>query len=127
MGALRTVQQQGRARPLMQETLLPTLAFMAGHGGVNYWGELKGIFEHFELKMAPVLPRLHVTILERHIDKKLPVRELSLEEVLTNGVKEKKEAHFEQSLPDSFVQAVDQAKRELAECSWRIEARSTGG
>lgn len=101
-------------RPLMQETLLPTLAFMAGHGEVNYWGELKGIFEHFELKMAPVLPRLHVTILERHIDKKLPVRELSLEEVLTNGVKEKKEAHFEQSLPDSFVQAVDQAKRELA-------------
>jgi len=101
-------------RPLMQETLLPTLAFMGGHGEVNYWGELKGIFEHFELKMAPVLPRLHVTILERHIDKKLPVRELSLEEVLTNGVKEKKEAHFEQSLPDSFVQAVDQAKRELA-------------
>ncbi|WP_366204729.1 bacillithiol biosynthesis cysteine-adding enzyme BshC [Bacillus safensis] len=101
-------------RPLMQETLLPTLAFMAGHGEVNYWGELKGIFEHFKLKMAPVLPRLHVTILERHIDKKLPVRELSVEEVLTSGVKEKKEAHFEQSLPDSFVQAVDHAKRELA-------------
>ncbi|KRE19873.1 bacillithiol biosynthesis cysteine-adding enzyme BshC [Bacillus safensis] len=101
-------------RPLMQETLLPTLVFMAGHGEVNYWGELKGIFEHFKLKMAPVLPRLHVTILERHIDKKLPVRELTVEEVLTSGVKEKKEAHFEQSLPDSFVQAVDQAKRELA-------------
>lgn len=101
-------------RPLMQETLLPTLAFMAGHGEVNYWGELKGIFEHFKLKMAPVLPRLHVTILERHIDKKLPVRELSVEEVLTNGVKEKKEAHFQQSLPDSFVQAVQHAKRELA-------------
>ncbi|MCT9872687.1 bacillithiol biosynthesis BshC, partial [Paenarthrobacter aurescens] len=78
------------------------------------WGELKGIFEHFKLKMAPVLPRLHVTILERHINKKLPVRELSVEEVLTSGVNEKKEAHFEQSLPDSFVQAVQQAKRELA-------------
>ncbi|WMT27914.1 bacillithiol biosynthesis cysteine-adding enzyme BshC [Bacillus aerius] len=101
-------------RPLMQETLLPTLAFMAGHGEVNYWGELKGIFEYFDVKMAPVLPRLHVTILERHIDKKLPIRELSVEEVLTKGVKEKKDAHFQQSLPDSFVQSVQHAKRELA-------------
>ncbi|MDM5297817.1 bacillithiol biosynthesis cysteine-adding enzyme BshC [Bacillus pumilus] len=101
-------------RPVMQETLLPTLAFMAGHGEVNYWGELKGIFEHFHLKMAPVLPRLHMTILERHIEKKLPVREMSLEEVLTNGVKEKKKAHFQHSLPDSFVQSIHVAKRELA-------------
>ncbi|MEK5454986.1 bacillithiol biosynthesis cysteine-adding enzyme BshC [Bacillus sp. FSL R5-0586] len=101
-------------RPLMQEALLPTLAFMAGHGEVNYWGELKGIFEYFDVKMAPVLPRLHVTILERHIDKKLPIRELSVEEVLTKGVKEKKDAHFQQSLPDSFVQSVQHAKRELA-------------
>ncbi|MEH6922761.1 bacillithiol biosynthesis cysteine-adding enzyme BshC [Bacillus altitudinis] len=101
-------------RPLMQETLLPTLAFMAGHGEVNYWGELKGIFEYFDVKMAPVLPRLHVTILERHIDKKLPIRELSVEEVLTKGVKEKKDVHFQQSLPDSFVQSVQHAKRELA-------------
>ncbi|MFB8734417.1 bacillithiol biosynthesis BshC [Bacillus sp. SL00103] len=29
-------------RPLMQETLLRHLLFMAGHGEVNYWGELKG-------------------------------------------------------------------------------------
>lgn len=101
-------------RPLMQEILLPTLAFMAGHGEVNYWGELRGIFEYFDVKMAPVLPRLHVTILERHIDKKLPIRELSVEEVLTKGVKEKKDAHFQQSLPDSFVQSVQHAKRELA-------------
>lgn len=101
-------------RPLMQETLLPTLAFMAGHGEVNYWGELKGIFEYFDVKMAPVLPRLHVTILERHIDKKAPIRELSVEEVLTKGVKEKKDAHFQHSLPDSFVQSVQHAKRELA-------------
>nr|MDF9459144.1 hypothetical protein [Bacillus pumilus] len=34
--------------------------------------------------------------------------------MLTSGVNEKKEAHFQQSLPDSFVQAVQQAKRELA-------------
>ncbi|WP_353855862.1 bacillithiol biosynthesis cysteine-adding enzyme BshC [Bacillus sp. Bos-x628] len=100
-------------RPVMQETLLPTLAFMAGHGEINYWAELKGIFEYFQLKMAPVVPRLHVTILERHIDKRLPLRGMSVEEVLTKGVKEKKEAHFKQSLPDSFVQAIQTAKREL--------------
>lgn len=28
-------------RPLMQEFLIPTLAFIAGPGEINYWGELK--------------------------------------------------------------------------------------
>ncbi|MGE6631285.1 bacillithiol biosynthesis cysteine-adding enzyme BshC [Bacillus sp. NPDC077027] len=100
-------------RPLMQEYLLPTLAFMAGHGEVNYWGELKGLFELLQLKMAPVLPRLHITILERHIEKKLPERHVTLKEVLTKGVGEKKAAHFDRSIPDSFIQSIQTAKEQL--------------
>lgn len=56
-------------RPLMQEYLLPTLAFIAGPGEINYWGELKGAFQVMGYKMPPVIPRLQVTFLERHIEK----------------------------------------------------------
>ena len=56
-------------RPLMQEYLLPTLAFIAGPGEINYWGELKGAFQVMGYKMPPVVPRLQVTFLERHIEK----------------------------------------------------------
>ncbi|MDR4436621.1 bacillithiol biosynthesis protein BshC, partial [Bacillus tequilensis] len=31
-------------RPLMQEYLIPTLAFIAGPGEINYWGELNQAF-----------------------------------------------------------------------------------
>ena len=36
-------------RPLMQEWLFPTLAFIAGPGEISYWAELKLVFEHFEI------------------------------------------------------------------------------
>src|SRR5690606_18457443 len=32
-------------RPIMQEWLFPTLAFIAGPGEIAYWGELKKAFE----------------------------------------------------------------------------------
>jgi bacillithiol biosynthesis cysteine-adding enzyme BshC len=36
-------------RPLMQEWLFPTLAFIAGPGEISYWAELKLVFEYFEI------------------------------------------------------------------------------
>lgn len=53
----------------MQEFLIPTLAFIAGPGEINYWGELKQAFAVMGFKMPPVMPRLNITILERHIEK----------------------------------------------------------
>src|SRR5690625_1988465 len=37
-------------RPLMQEYLFPTLAFMAGDGEINYWMALKKAFHLFNFK-----------------------------------------------------------------------------
>ena len=34
-------------RPITQEMLFPTLAFIAGPGEIAYWAELKKAFEHF--------------------------------------------------------------------------------
>lgn len=48
-------------RPLMQEMLFPTLAFIGGYGEINYWAALKGAFESLQLEMPPVLPRYSIT------------------------------------------------------------------
>ncbi|MDP4170956.1 MAG: bacillithiol biosynthesis cysteine-adding enzyme BshC, partial [Bacillota bacterium] len=45
-------------RPLTQDWLFPTLAFIAGPGEIAYWAELKQAFEHFDIKMPPIVPRL---------------------------------------------------------------------
>lgn len=78
-------------RPLMQEWLFPTLAFIAGPGEIAYWSELKQVFEHYDIKMPPIVPRLNITLLERSIDTDLKELDFSLEEVLVNGISDYKE------------------------------------
>ena len=53
----------------MQEWLFPTVAFIAGPGEISYWAELKLVFEHFEIKMPPIVPRLNITFLDRAVER----------------------------------------------------------
>ncbi len=72
-------------RPLMQEWLFPTLAFIAGPGEIAYWAELKRVFEHFHWHMPPIVPRLSFTLVERHIATDLADVRMTVEEALTKG------------------------------------------
>ncbi|MGW8458007.1 bacillithiol biosynthesis cysteine-adding enzyme BshC [Bacillus atrophaeus] len=100
-------------RPLMQEYLIPTLAFIAGPGEVNYWGELKQAFGLMDFKMPPVVPRLNITIVERHIEKKLSERNISLKEAIEGGTKSQKDAYFESQIPEQFTELINNAKAEI--------------
>ena len=77
-------------RPIMQDLLFPTLAFIAGPGEIAYWGELKGAFSSLSLNMPPVVPRLHFSILERNVLSTMKELEIGLEEALRNGIEEKR-------------------------------------
>lgn len=56
-------------RPLMQEWLLPVLAFVSGPGELQYWATLKNVFSIFSLNMPPIVPRLGMTIVPPHVGK----------------------------------------------------------
>ncbi|MBM4764031.1 bacillithiol biosynthesis cysteine-adding enzyme BshC [Bacillus sp. B15-48] len=86
-------------RPLMQEWLFPTLAFIGGPGEIAYWAELKLVFEYFDLKMPPLVPRLNITILDRSIETDLYKLNLDLQDVLETGTS-KYELKFIDSLKD---------------------------
>ena len=86
-------------RPLMQEWLFPTLAFIGGPGEIAYWAELKQVFEHFGIKMPPLVPRLNITILDRSIETDLAELNLDLKDVLEAGTS-KHELKFIDSLKD---------------------------
>ena len=72
-------------RPIMQEMLFPVLAFISGPGEIAYWAELKRAFEVFTMKMPPIIPRLNITFIERHIQTDLKETELELRTVLSEG------------------------------------------
>jgi bacillithiol synthase len=99
-------------RPLMQEFLFPSLAFISGPGEIAYWAELKKAFGLFEIKMPPIVPRLNVTILERNIDADMKELNVSLEEGLKSITHYKKE--WIQSKTESrFDEEVEKAQGEV--------------
>ncbi len=75
-------------RPIMQDFLFPTLAFIGGPGEIAYWGELKLAFEQMNIKMPPIVPRLNITLLERCVEADLEELGLTLSSVLQSGTKE---------------------------------------
>ncbi len=90
-------------RPIMQEWLFPTLAFIAGPGEIAYWAELKQAFEFFKLKMPPIVPRINITFLDRSIETDMNELSLDLIETLTNGTEKEKRTYL-QSLKDNKLE-----------------------
>lgn len=74
-------------RPLMQESLFPTLGFIAGDGEISYWALLKDAFSIFDEKMdmPPVIPRLSITYINERVDKLLMNRNLDASYIINNG------------------------------------------
>lgn len=78
-------------RPLMQEYLFPTLAFVAGPGEIAYWAMLKPLFQWLGSPMPPIIPRFSGTIVEGTIQKLLRKYDLKCTQVL-HGVEQYKDA-----------------------------------
>lgn len=109
-------------RPLMQEWLFPTLAFIAGPGEIAYWAELKPAFEWFGLKMPPIVPRINITLLDRSIETAMNELNLDIYETLTIGT-EKKKREFLHSLKDEILEKLfEKTKQEFLQNYKQIES-----
>jgi bacillithiol biosynthesis cysteine-adding enzyme BshC len=51
-------------RPVVQDTLFPTIAYVAGPSELAYWGQLRGVYEHFGRPMPLVYPRATATLVD---------------------------------------------------------------
>ncbi len=93
------------SRPLMQEMLFPSLAFISGPGEMAYWSELKLAFEWMEMKMPPIVPRLNITFMEKDIQKALHEIDVDIYEVLAYDIEGAK-ARFISSIKDTNIESV---------------------
>jgi bacillithiol synthase len=111
-------------RPLMQEWLFPTLAFIAGPGEIAYWAELKLVFEHFGIKMPPIVPRMNITLLDRAIEADLLELQLELAAVLSGGTKAVEEQFLEKIKDQEVEELFSVTKAQLLAQYERIEAKT---
>lgn len=111
-------------RPLTQEWLFPTISFIAGPGEISYWAELKLVFEHFGIKLPPIVPRLNITLLDRTTETDLADLHLNLADVLSRGTDPEKQKFLE-SIKDQEVEALFlEAKEQLLKHYHLIEAKT---
>ncbi|MDZ7773332.1 MAG: bacillithiol biosynthesis cysteine-adding enzyme BshC [Balneolaceae bacterium] len=99
-------------RPLLQDRLLPTLAYVAGPGEVAYFGQMKGLYRCFGMRMPLILPRLSATLIEPAIDRILGELPFELSEY----------ARRIEDLESDYVDRTEQADIEDLFSSWKKEA-----
>ena len=72
-------------RPIVQDTLFPTICYVAGPNELAYLGQLRGVYEHFGVPMPLMYPRASATLLDsaalRFLTKyKLPLEALQAQD-----------------------------------------------
>lgn len=73
-------------RPVVQDVLFKTLAYVAGPGEMSYYAQLKGVYEVFGMEMPIIHPRENFTILPESLNHSLEQFELQAEMILLEGV-----------------------------------------
>ena len=69
-------------RPVFQDFLLPTLAYVGGPAEIAYFAQTQVLYERILGRTTPVFPRLSATLIEPAIGTVLAQHELTLKDVL---------------------------------------------
>ncbi|GGA32528.1 putative cysteine ligase BshC [Kroppenstedtia guangzhouensis] len=99
-------------RPLMQEILFPTLAFVAGPGEISYWGLLRSAFRQAGLEMPILFPRTGITLVSRKAEKEMRRFRLTVDDVL-HRLQEKKQRWLERQVHLDVEEIFSQAQTRM--------------
>lgn len=107
-------------RPLFQETILPSVAFIGGGGELAYWSELKSVFNHFNTTYPVLLRRNSVLIIDNANNRKLHKIGLTiqdflqaLEDIQAQYIQKNAEVLDFSNISDSVAEEFDQLKDKI--------------
>jgi bacillithiol biosynthesis cysteine-adding enzyme BshC len=106
-------------RPIIQDSLLPTLAYVAGPSELAYLGQAQAIYQAFGRPMPVVFPRAGFTLIDRKAQRVLDKYQIAVEDVWQG------EEHLSQKLAaasfaEGWAERFDQSERELAALLGRL-------
>jgi bacillithiol biosynthesis cysteine-adding enzyme BshC len=105
-------------RPIVQDTLFPTVCYVAGPNELAYLGQLRGVYEHFAVPMPLMYPRASATVLDSAAARFVRKYHLPLE-----SLQPQDEAALNDLLKAQIPEAVEGS---LANAARAVEAQMTG-
>jgi len=100
-------------RPLVQDTLLPTIAYIAGPSELAYLGQAQVLYRAFGRPQPVLFPRAAFTLLDYRIQRWLEKYRLSLEDIW-QGDEHLRGKIAAAGLAEGWSERFDQAQQEMA-------------
>ncbi len=107
-------------RPVVQDYLLPTVAYIGGPAEVAYFAQAAVVYEKLLGRVTPIVPRFAATLLEPKIQRLLARYELAVPEVFANA-DHLPELLGSRTLPPDVSSRFEAAKAELQRCMGAVE------
>lgn len=92
-------------RPLYQDALLPTVAYVGGLSEVAYFAQMKKVYEAFDLPMPIIYPRKSLTLIEKKVGSVLNTYGLEVQDIWRNA-EAKINAIAKEHIPPSLDKAI---------------------
>lgn len=101
-------------RPIVQDTIFPTLAYVAGPSELAYFGQLKEVYAHFGMPMPLLVPRATATLLDSASTRFLARYDVAFESLQPQGESTLNRL-LEAQLPPTVEAALESASRAVQE------------
>jgi bacillithiol biosynthesis cysteine-adding enzyme BshC len=106
-------------RPVLQDYLLPTVAYVGGPAEVAYFAQAAVLYEKLLGRITPMVSRMSATLIEPRIEKLLTKYQIDLPE-LFHGQGQLRDCLAARSLPAGLRQDFEDAGRAVAEAMGRV-------
>ncbi len=101
-------------RPVMQDYLLPTVAYFGGPAEIAYFAQVAVVYEKVLGRVTPIVPRLSVTLVDTRMERFLKRYSLNMPD-LFHGGEHLRECLAARVLPAELQQDLARTEQELSE------------
>lgn len=112
-------------RPIVQDYLLPTVAYVAGPAEIGYYAQLGGLYEQLKVSMPVIWPRASITLIEPGIARLISKSGLGEQELLSKSLPRPKNQSNanEDQVAGTIEQLGQRARESLTNLVYEVRSR----
>lgn len=96
-------------RPIVQDTLFPSLAYVAGPSEIAYYAQFKQAYAYFGLPFPIIYPRASLSLITRPINRILKKQQLDFMD-FTDGIKKVLDQRLRDEMPEALTRSINETR-----------------